>query len=410
MKLIQVKFEAALELLQLMLLKFSSLALTASVLLFLTVAGGLKEVGIYSSATAVTAPIATFLIFRSVEWISMSESYAKAFSIATVFAAGSFLLASPVVYLILEKWVQDFLFLKLILLYKPLEIISDMLMIVYTASGNKRLALYSIYSKFSLAAALTFIFIRISHISPLRSAAFALLIAFFAVILCYDWRNIRQKKLYASMEAKEVFAYVKGNIGYGFLSMAVSVNSSMPRYFLISQSDMSKLGLFSLLYQLAATLVNILQYPISIKVAKVSGFIKSHAVEIKKYVSSLMLIFVMAAVVAMAAYHGEKDIFMMREFRWVLYPAIICLMFVFLLIRGIMVTAVIGLRKGDMLYAIIIGSIVLSALMSTLFLEFSGKWAGIVTCGLYVILSSSITTWLLLNRVIRSECVVTQNA
>jgi hypothetical protein len=288
----------------------------------------------------------------------------------------------------------------MLIFYKPLEMTSDMLVVAYTSNGNRRSGLVSVYSKLLLVIIFTTCSVYIFHWDPLKCAAGSLLTSYAIVLLCYDLKLVHNKNMWSKVDYMEIKGYVSENVGYGTLNLLMSLNSSMPRYFLIYQSNMAKLGLFSLLYQVAATTVNVMQYPISVKVRGVSEFFRQNASKIRKGMELSGLIFIFACVLLVLFMPNGKDIFLNKHAQLVLCPLLVLMMFLPLFLRGTTITAAIGLNCATGLYQILGLSILGSSILTMSFLKLSGPWAGTLSCGLYVIASSFITAWALLIRIL----------
>jgi hypothetical protein len=383
------------ELAVLVMLKFSSMALTAFALIFLTLAGGLESVGRYSSVTAVTAPLVMFLSFRNVEWMSLSSDKKMAFSTAVSVAFVGFSFAAPLVYVEMDPLIGDNYFLASLLVFKAIEIISEMLVVVYTTSGFKKMALISIYAKLACAALLSVTFVFILKMQVLRGVAAAMLVSYLGVISIYDYKNIRSMSLFSVPRLGSFIEYVRKNFGYGALNMAISVNSSMPRYFLIYRADMTSVGAFSLMYQIAATMVNVIQYPVSVKVVRVSAMVEKWVRPIKVAILSVGIIAIVTLTITSMLTDGGAST---RFGRWLLYGLLIALMFLPLVIRGGVLTAAIGCGKTRRLYGVVVVSMATAVISAVIFKLIVSGQSDLYACVVYVVISSCVSAWQLANR------------
>ncbi len=369
----------------------------AFVLLFLTVSGGLSDVGTFSAATAVTAPIAMFLVFRYVEWISLATDPVKAFSESTSVAITGFILACPFIYWGLAGWIRDHLFIKLLLIYKPFEIISDLIVTLHAARNKRLIALISAYVRLFGVIALSILFVYGLKIKPLHGVVVALLTSYVTTFLLYDMPILRRFGLFILPNASESVNYIRFNFSYGLLNLAVTLNSSMPRYFLAFQQDLKSLGLYSLLYQVAATGVNIIQYPLSIKVKAVYRLIRENIYKIRV---SLVLGAMLTLSACVGSALGWIPSLQPNVGGWgrILYIVLIGFMFLPLLLRGALITSAIGAARGEKLYSILATSMVISIFIVGASYRFGTAEGGLVLACAYVSASSIVTSWYLLPR------------
>lgn len=389
--------DRVLELLFIIVLKMASLILMGYVMLFLTVFGGLADVGVYSAVTAVTAPAAMFFMFRYVEWIALSEDKVSAFSVSVSVAVTGFLLAAPIIYLFLKEVVPSKFFLFFLIAYKPFELLNDFFVSMLVSRGDKRLAFFSLFYKLAgvIIISMTGLMLGFKNLPLL--IALALFLAFFGVTLIHDLVCVVRLRIFQWPGSKAMLAYACDNVKFGVLGLLVSVNSLLPRYYLIAMGDMAMLGLFSLAYQIAASMVNILQYPIGLKVAGIRDFFIVRAPWLDFILIGFFALLV-ASVVGVFFVASGAHIDYATLPRMIFLSIIVLLMFFYLIFRGFLLSLIVATAQTEYIYLVVLISSFVAVLASALVIHLYSEISPFLVSSFFVIVSSFVTSTILVLR------------
>lgn len=262
------------------LVKLLTLMLMGYVVFFVLFFGGAYQVGVFASVASFFAPLVMFSNFRYVEYISCSDSVKKATLTALITSIFVFLSAVICFFVVKSKFgifpeVSDSLFFVFVI-YKILEQTADFFSTAFIVKKHLKfvaaLAVLRFFLFFVLSLLLNVFF---GESDFLICVVVALVFSYF---ICFVIDVIFFVSDYDGgvINFFEIFEYVSNNFGYGFLSMAISFNSSLPRYFLNYTGKMEILGIFSVVYQIAATVVNVFQQAVGIHGRRVSVFLKEN--------------------------------------------------------------------------------------------------------------------------------------
>lgn len=243
---------------------------------YLALAGGLQAVGEFSAVMSVLSPIAMFSVFRYVESIGVSEDKADAFSTSlcaslTIYLLGAIFLFLPMVFFMDFGLEKEIIFT--LIFFKALEMLNDHGNAYLTSSGQTFLATTSNIIKLFGVVALSLFFGFILEYSPVITISLSLFLSFFLAIIFFDSMLWVSKVRFGGRDGRRLSGYILENYQYGFVSLLASVNSNVPRYFLMTFSSLEVLGLFSLIYLVASASVNVLQYLVSVKIDIIRVFL-----------------------------------------------------------------------------------------------------------------------------------------
>lgn len=386
------------ELLSMVVLKMASLMLMGYVMLFLTVFGGLQDVGSYSAVTAMTAPVAMFLMFRYVEWIALAGNKVAAFSVSVLVAVGGFIVAAPLIYAVLSGVTENGVFLVFLIAWKPLEIFGDFFISYLISCGDKRGAIRSVVCKLLGVVALSMLGVLAGFDNFPLLISWALFLGFVFVVVFHDLRIVRRKKSFVMPGWRGIVDYVRSNFKFGLLGVLVSVNSLVPRYYLMAAGDIAMLGLFSLLYLVAASAVNLLQYPISLKAAEIKNFFCDR-IYLFDYVPAMLgAVLILMTIVGMFFSVNVRDgVSGLMGVLVVLFFS--ALMFLYLLFRGLSLSLAIAANRADFVYVFVVFSALSGFLFSLIVWFFNSEISDIFLSSYFVIVSSFVAGALLLRRV-----------
>lgn len=371
-------------------LKMASLILMGYVIAFLSFFGGLSELGSYSAVTSVTAPLAMFFMFRYVEWIALSEDKALAFSVSVSIAVTGFVVFSPIVFYLLSGVVDSGLFLFLMLAFKPLELFSDFYVAMLVSRGERRAAFFSIVLKLSGVIFISTVALLFGFENFPLVVAVALFASFLFVFLFYDLPCVVRNKIFILYGKSSAIEYLGRNFMFGVQGLLISFNSVAPRYYLIAVGDMRLLGLFTLIYQIAASIVNVIQYPISIKISGIRNFLlsKLRLMDIITGVFFCVLLGLVSSVMLWGGYdynHSSSLIGIASIIVAVL------VMFIFLTYRGLLLSLVIATGQASRNYLVIVFSFFVAILVSSLIGSSSYQISPFAVSLVFVIVSSFVT-------------------
>lgn len=371
------------------------------VMLFLLTRGGTKALGEFSAIVSITAPICMFLMFRCVESIALAQDKKREYSILLIGATTIFLTLSPLFYLAAQYLGVNPLFSLLILAFKPLEMAAELTTTAFMASERKNWAARSMLIRTAGVVAISLLFTLATDLSPLTTVGIALFFSYSAVFLLYDFRRLRSSDLLGLFGVLQIARYLMRNFGLGALNFSISFNSSMPRYVLAEQAGLATLGTFALMHQIASTLVNIVQYPVSLQAANVLFFVRRHA----KLFRAICLTGIAAAslglILALTAVAPE----LIPEALTYRYIALVGVLTLFMLLalmtRGIILTALIASQRHLKMYLLIVASTAAAAAISSPVLFSSEFSPSIYGATVYTALSCLFAGVLALRRIVR---------
>lgn len=377
-----------LELSKLILIKMSSLFVMAYGLLYLLLRSGFEAVGIFAAVTAVVAPIVSFSQFRFVEYISLKEDKKEAFSVALI-ASLSIFITIAVLCLFLYKFITISLsLLSLMIFYKFFELFTDIYVSFLSVNQNINAATEVVISRVVLFFIFTIglLFFDFSNDYSLVRGLLICLCLTYSILSLYNILKIK-----FIIKFKLVVTYISENYSYGIMSVLVSLNSLLPRYFFIYSNNYKVLGIFSIIYLISSNMVNLLQYPISINAHKIKILFDRLNLKILFYFSLIFLIFLIFLI-----YYSDLSVFLF-------YTVSVLAMLSILLLRGFYITySITNNIKSKISFSIILSSIFAFILIFA-FSYLSGSEFTIKDAVLYVLISSFIT--IILNSLYNRELV-----
>lgn len=364
------------ELSKLILIKMSSLLVMAYCLLYLLLRSGFEAVGVFAAVTAIVAPIVSFSQFRFIEYISLKDNKKNAFSVSLV-ASLSVFIALAVLCLFLYKILTISLsLLILMILYKFFELFTDIYVSFLSVNRDIKSATEVVISRIILFFILTIgllFFNFSSNESLVKSLLYCLCVTYSSLSL-YNLLKIK-----ISIEPKAVLSYIVENYSYGVMSVLVSLNSLLPRYFFIYNSNYKVLGIFSIIYLVSSNVVNLLQYPISINADKIKIIFDRLNLKI------LFIIFtIFGSCMLFIEFYSDFNVILF-------YVVSISAMFSILLFRGFYITySITNNIKNRISFSIILSSLfAFTLIFASSYL--SGSEFTIKDAVLYVLVSSFIT-------------------
>ena len=365
-KLIQV--------LEILLIKFSSVAIMGLIFLYLWINDGFEGVGEFAALMAIIAPIGVFSQFRYIEFISIAENKENAFKISytSSLIVFTFFISIFLLFVFISGW-GLYLYI-LAILYKYQEMYFEFKN-AYSVSLNDRINALRMNALRIVGVFLLFLLDYSIGIDNYLLFAFLFLNFYNFIVIIFN------KFDFSSIDLRSSLGYVKDNYYYGISSMLISLNSLIPRYFFIYLGDKKSLGIFTIIYLVSSTSVNLFQYLFSVKSELVFNIVINKSKIIKFLLVSLLpLAFFM--------------LFMVDQYL-VLFSSFF-LMFIFMLIRGLIITSsvVYGL-KSKINYSVILGMI-LSIILSFLSYIFNSEFLNFSVASFYVVLSSCITSFILI--------------
>lgn len=363
------------EVLRVLIIKFSSIAIMGGIFLFLWFYGGFGGIGDFAAITAIIAPLGVFSQFRYIEYITLAKNKKEGLYFSLYSSLIVFLILS-LVFILMQVCFFEFSILYLLaIIYKVFEMFFEFQNAYFVNIEKISNAIWINLFRI-LGVILLFVFypILFSDVDYLLFC-FLFLITSNMVLSFFSGLEFRKIKLSAIM------SYVNSNYSYGFTSMFMSLNSLVPRYFYMFIGDSKGLGIFTVLYLFASTSVNIFQYLFSVKAKYLEKLYSAHLRNIKK----VALVFVFPL------------IFLFQDFNF--YVVVILsflLMFVFMLIRGAVITVNVVWGKKSLINISMIGGMVLSVVLILGLFFYNNKEFYINNAALYVCLSSLITSYFLL--------------
>lgn len=371
------------------LIKGASLAITAYSMVFLLVLGGAESVGFLATVTAFTAPIFMFSNFRHVEHISLSsevrESTALSYRVSAILAI-FFLVVFAVFAFLFEFTPGGHAFFLMILVSKIFEQFLDFSAVYLIKTGSRDLAARSAFVRMFVLFFFTVTFFFLD-LNLLINTSLSLLLAYVSSVLV-EIRALDYLRLKKS--AGEMLSYSINNYKYALLNVFISVNSMIPRYMLIAFSDASTVGRFSLLYQIAATLVNLFQYAVSVNSNAVLKIVES-----KKKLFGIgalgLLLFSLLLYVCYFFYHAQISVSV-----W--YFLSVLLMFLALFLRGVLLVALIA-RSVANIFGMVFFSSLVSFFLVIGFFIFEINAVELMSAILFVVFSSMMTFLIGLKRI-----------
>lgn len=359
-------------------------------ILFIAIFGGVIELGRFSAVGAILSPLTMFVTFRYIELIGISSDKAKTFTDLVVSAFSIYFILAVVigigvgVYHSNEIRLHDYF---LMVVYKSVELFGDMLAVVLIqikrGRDAARVALYKMGIVFILSMILHFYI----GLSILNAIYISLIVGFLAVFLLVEIGLCKKYNLITYGGRGDIFRFIKLNYSLGLFNALMSLNSVIPRYYILYFGDLRQLGIFSLIYQISSVSVNFLEYAAGIYVKKIANIFA-----VNGYVSWLILSSYVAAFALMLSGLALEGYLQLAYF------AISTIaMFTVLMGRGVSVVICLGLGvrvgyAGLMLASMLAGCVVIyifeyiSIVDDKLFLAF-----------LYVLIASSAFGLILLN-------------
>ncbi|WAT83479.1 hypothetical protein [Delftia acidovorans] len=384
--------KGTLELLIIGLAKAGGLFIAFYSIVFISIQGGVSELGKFSAVTSILAPLVMFVTFRYVEFINAAADKFKAFS--EIFWVGGCLYAIAAVLVGLFLWVYDsmgiaFYIFALVAIYKIFELFNDLLTTTLFAVGQKRLAISVIAAKVLAIVVLSIVWHWLVGLSALNTMCAALVSGFIGCFLLIDLPICVRYHLMHKTNFSEMMNFIKKNIGLGFFNLLISLNSTLPRYYILYFGDFYQLGLYTLIYQISATAVNIVQYPISVKVEAIAKIFRVRpGVEWRLFLGQF---FGVALLLAGGFLSQSLPI---------VYAGLASLaMFVGLSIRGIFITACLGLGVVRDYVQTLVISILAGVVFLAVFelIHFDGS--RLLLSFIYVLISSAVTSLILIKRI-----------
>lgn len=381
-------------------MKFASLSLMIYVIGFIFYFGGLKELGIYSAITAVTIPLTVFASYRYIEWMALEPNKNDAFLIASSSAVLTYIFfvffATPIFYSIHN----DFFTMFFLIIYRPLELVSDIYVSFLVGIQKKSLAAISILSKFFLVIVISFLLKIFSKLDAVQLVALSVFLSYLSVFSFFDVPVMLHKRYLQRISFTNIRLYLKDNYHYGFLNTMVTLNSVIPRYYLTYIGSMESLGLFSFLYQISATLVNLIQYAVSIKIQSISKFMLENFYILSRIAAVLMvLILVLLFVFIKQPYNYASLI--KENYLWSFF--IISGMFVFLMYRGLLISIFITIEKGGRMNIYFFSAGLLAATLILPFIIFNIIESSIALSVVFVMMSCYITSLFIQTRIYKKS-------
>lgn len=369
-------------------IKFVSLFLMAYVLLYLSYFGGLNSVGVFSAITAVTGPLAMFASFRYVEWMALHGDKNYAFSISISAAIFIYFILALFAYFILIKIDCDLVVLLLLVTYKPFEMIGEFYASSLISKGDVNGAVLSVVSRLILIIIFSLLGLLYKFGSVLLIIAASLIVSHIFVLALNDFPKIIRKRHFVVITVHDILGYISNNFKYGLLSAIISFNSSLPRYFLTYIGDMEILGLFSMIYLVAATAVNILQYPVSVKIVQIRDYLigNLYLIRLVFLIQSVVLLFLL--ILSGAPYLNIHDWRSYSNINLILLFVSISFMFVFLMFRGILFSLSIALNLASNLQWLTLCSSILAVFVLSGLRFFEHVDSNLIISCLFVSMSS----------------------
>ncbi len=361
----------------------------------------MHTLGAYSAMVALTAPICMFLMFRCAESISLAHDKKREFSLLLTGSVTIFLALGPLFFLAGRSLGVGPIFCLLILAFKPLEMIAELTNTAFIARKSEYWATRSCLARVAGVVLLTNLLDITVQLAPLITVGLSLLFTYSAVFLLHDLPRLRSSDLLELFGVNALLNYVKRNFGLGALNFTISFNSSLPRYVLAEQSGLAALGTFALMYQIAATLVNILQYPVSLNAAYVLLLVRRHSTRLNVIcvtgiaVASLSLSLLLL---------GTAPDFPNPPYNYqhiTIAGTLTLAMLIALATRGTLLTALIASRRHSKMYLLVLASTATAATLSSPALLTDTLPSLVYGATIYVIFSSFFSGALALRRILR---------
>jgi hypothetical protein len=367
--------------------KLFSLSIMGYVVGFIAWKGGLEPVGEFSSIVALLAPIAMFSVLRYPEWIALADD--KMGALSTVLISSQLLYGFGATVLVLAVAVLGGISLEQFLLlavFKSLEIVNDQLGAYYSAAQLHRRAIASNALKLAGLLFLTNVVFDIEPTSVVTTVAYSLVCGHFFVLVIYDGPTLKRL---GRPPATQIQSFLATQYQFGFSNALTSVNSNMPRYFLMAMSSKTLLGIFSIIYLVSATLVNVFQFPVSIKVERIKQALLSgphHAQSLFFFVLISVLGFLSIA----ALWSGSGGF---------LYYFLACVaMSLALMLRGVGVSLEVGFGEASTLNRYLIFGMLGASLIVAIATHMVSESQYLMLAICYVIVSTSIVSYLTFKR------------
>lgn len=365
----------------------------AFLMLFLLLYGGAKSLGIYAAITAITAPISMFCVFRYIESIALSQSKSKSFLTSLSAAIMLYIVMAPPIFYLIRDNIGDYFSAFILFLFKPLEMIHDFYIVYLSSEKLYKKAILSMSAKFIVFLVICVLGFFYLHWSVIHVVCLALFLSYFSILLILDIPYIRKVKI-EHVGLLDIHRYVIENVRHGIANAMISINSVMPRYFFMFVGDLKMLGIFTFIYQMSATCVNVIQYPMSIRANDISNFI------FKKYYFvngffKISLIFVLLYIFSLnyILHNGDDKLILF-------FLLFIFISFVMMLLRGALFSSLIAIKKDKVMNKYIFLSGVFSLICVVIFKYSILSYDVLSIACIYVVLSVSISSMLALRKLV----------
>lgn len=232
-----------------------------SVFAYLYLVNGFDLIGEYSALTSIMAPIVTFSLYKYLELMNITHKDKKFFFVSEVlpstiitFVCGGVLVQFLNIFL---KIFDPYVFL-IFFLVKYLDLRFELVVGYFSSYKNYKYVLKQNIFRISFFWATGLYFYLNGYEINLKQTLFIYLFSQLPVYL-YEVYNVRPKFNY-----NLIVEYLVVSFKYGVLNTVVSLNSLVPRYFIMYFGDKKSLGIYTILHLFSSNFVNIMQYPLSI--------------------------------------------------------------------------------------------------------------------------------------------------
>ncbi len=359
--------------------------------LFISVFGGIIELGKFSAVGAILAPLTMFVTFRYIELIGVSKNREKTF---TDLITSAFFVYAPF-SVIIGAWIayygsndirlHDY---ALMAIYKFIELFGDVLAVVLIQSERgmvaTKIALYKMSSVVVLSGVLYFVF----GVHALNSVYISFVIGFAAVFILVEMPLCKKHGVMSFTGLADVCKFIQSHYGLGFFNSLMSLNSVMPRYYILYFGDLRILGIFSLIYQISSVSVNFIEYAAGIYVKKTSEMFVAKPFIVKLIYLSCVASFLFVLIGSMLGNNYWL-------FRFLMF---VIAMFVVLFWRGISVVVCLGLGVNINYAVIMIISMVVGCVSIGVLEYFSASINSLLFAVFYVLVASSVFGFILFNK------------
>jgi len=376
--------------------KFSSVLYSTYIIFYLYYFGNLTEVGLYSSAISIISPIIMISSLRYIEAIAISANKIKLLKLISISSAVLYTLLSLMVLIILF-FTRDESYLLLLLaliVVKYLELKVDILC-AFIISKNEKITFFSLLRLAVLILNSIFL-IKLNYgFSSLNIIILSILISNITILIIYKSNN--EKSDNTKVIFTELYGFIKNNIKFGYTNLFLSINSNIPKYYMIFLNEFELLGAYTILYLISATSVNILQNPISHTIDKLQYFIQREIVLLHNILNLFTLIWIITIYFLIQNNIIFTQINKLFDYV-ILIIIIIIILSIFMLIRGTLISLSIARAINNTNYYVIL-SILISLIFCGVFIFIAGNKFIIINGLTYIIFSSFITSKFILNKI-----------